>query len=255
VIWPLLRTRRWQGFTALVVGAIVAFGLLSHWQWTRAEDRRAERVALQSALSADPVPIGSLDPTSLADEEWQTVSVRGEYRGDLQAGARKRPLDTRNGFWLITPMETTNGTLVWINRGWLPAGKDALSTPPFPAPPSGTVTVTGHLRLFETPDSQGNEGLPEGQIAAVTPALLPAAGEALPAYVQLSTSDPEQDGLVVLPLPEVDEGRNISYAIQWLLFAAIALGGWFFFLRREALEDAERASEARAVAAGTEGSS
>jgi cytochrome oxidase assembly protein ShyY1 len=254
VIWPLLRTRRWQGFTAVVVGAILAFGLLSHWQWSRAEERRAERVALQSALSAEPVAIASLDPADLADDEWRTVSVRGEYREDLQAGARKRPLDTRNGFWLITPMESTTGALVWVNRGWLPAGKDALSTPPFPAPPTGTVTVTGQLRLFEEADPRGNEGLPDGQIAAVSPTLLPPAGETLPAYVQLTTSDPEQDGLVVLPLPEVDEGRNISYAIQWLLFAIIALGGWFFFLRREAREDAERAQADALLVAGTGGS-
>jgi cytochrome oxidase assembly protein ShyY1 len=255
VIWPLLRTRRWLGFTAVVVGAILAFGFLSHWQWSRAEERRAERVALQSALAADPTPLASLDPSGLNQDEWQTVSVRGRYLPDLQAGVRKRPLDTRNGFWLMSPMETTTGSLVWINRGWLPAGKDALSTPDFPPPPGGTVTVTGHLRLFEEADPRGNQGLPEGQIAAPAPELLPAAGESLPAYVQLSTSEPEQDGLVVLPLPEVDEGRNISYAIQWLLFAGVALGGWFFFLRREAREDADRAAADVVVASGVEGSS
>ena len=35
-------------------------------------------------------------------------------------------------------------------------------------------------------------------------------------------------------LPVIDEGRNISYAVQWILFALVALAGWFFFLRREA---------------------
>ena len=226
----------------MVVGAIVAFGFLSHWQWSRAEERRAERVMLQSAFAAVPVPLASLDPAALDADEWQTVSVRGEYLPDLQAGVRKRPLDTRNGFWLMSPLRMTTGDLVWINRGWLAAGKDALSTPPFPEPPAGQVTVTGHLRLFEPADPQGNEGLPAGQVAAPAVSLLPAAGAALPAYVQLSTSVPEQTGLVTLPLPEVDEGRNVSYAIQWMLFAAVALGGWFFFLRREAREDAELAA-------------
>lgn len=27
---------------------------------------------------------------------------------------------------------------------------------------------------------------------------------------------------------------NISYAVQWILFALVAFAGWFFFLRREA---------------------
>ena len=51
MIWPLLRTRRWIGFTAVVVLAIVAFGLLSAWQWSRAEERRAERSALEASVA------------------------------------------------------------------------------------------------------------------------------------------------------------------------------------------------------------
>jgi cytochrome oxidase assembly protein ShyY1 len=41
-------------------------------------------------------------------------------------------------------------------------------------------------------------------------------------------------------MPDVDENRNLSYAGQWLLFALVAVGGWFFFLRREARDDAAR---------------
>ena len=76
---------------------------------------------------------------------------------------------------------------------------------------------------------------------------LPPAGDALPAYIQLSASEPPQDGLIALPLPEVDEARNISYAIQWLLFAMVAIGGWFFFLRREAKDDAAAALQSAGV--------
>ncbi len=79
MIWPLLRTRRWLGFTAVVVGAIIAFGLLSQWQWSRAEERRGERVMLQSALAAEPVPLDAVDPGMFDEDEWRTVSVRGEY--------------------------------------------------------------------------------------------------------------------------------------------------------------------------------
>jgi cytochrome oxidase assembly protein ShyY1 len=40
--------------------------------------------------------------------------------------------------------------------------------------------------------------------------------------------------LVIVPLPQIDEGQNISYAVQWILFALVAMVGWFVFLRREA---------------------
>jgi cytochrome oxidase assembly protein ShyY1 len=254
VIWPLLRTRRWLGFTAVVVGAIFAFGLLSAWQWDRAEDRRSERITLQSALAASPAPVESIDLAGgpSPDDVFRAVMVRGTYLPEGQAVVRKRPLDTRNGFWLMTPMQTDAGPVVWVNRGWLPAGVDALSTPTLPVPPAGEVIVTGYLRAFDPAEPGDNDGLPEGQIAAPALELLPAMTSTLPAFVQLSESDPEQEDLVAIPLPTVDEGRNISYAIQWLLFAAVAVGGWFFFLRREAKEDATAALQSATVGSGQE---
>lgn len=250
VIWPLLRTRRWLGFTVVVVGAILAFGLLSAWQWSRAEDRRQERVVLQEALSAQPTAVGSLDQSSgpRPEDVWRAVTVRGAYLDNTQAAVRKRPLDARNGFWLMTALQSDTGPVVWINRGWLPAGTDALSTPALPPPPPGEVVITGYLRAFDAADPGDNAGLPTGQVAAPAPALLPATGAALPAYIQLSESSPADEGLVPLPVPTIDEGRNVSYAVQWALFALVAVGGWFFFLRREAREDAEART---AVAAGT----
>ncbi len=109
------------------------------------------------------------------------------------------------------------------------------------------MTVTGYLRPFEAADADANTGLPAGQVAAPAPALLPAVAAAYDGYVQLVASDPAETGLTPLPVPEIDEGRNISYAVQWLIFAGVAMGGWFFFLRREAIEDAERAVAAAGI--------
>lgn len=233
MIWPLLRTRRWLGFTAVVVLAIVAFGLLSAWQWSRAEQHRAERLALDSALSAEARPLDA------QVAEWTPVTVAGVYDLADQVVVRKRPLNATNGFWVMTPLTTDDGRTAWVNRGWIPVGGDALGTPELPAPPTGRVTVSGYARDFESVAPDSNDGLPTGQVAAVDAALLPGVAGPLGQYVQLSSSDPEQDGLVALPLPEVsvDEGRNISYAVQWILFALVAVGGWFFFLRREAREE------------------
>lgn len=235
----LLRTGRWMGFTALVVGAIVAFGLLSAWQWSRADEHRRERIALQAAAAAQPATweaLGIVDDGLRADQEWRAVTVTGRYAPDLEVLVRKRPLEATNGFWVMTPLVRDDGEAVWVNRGWLPVGGDALATPSVPSPPEDEVTVVGYLRSFENADPDANEGLPARQVAAPSPALLPAV-DAAPAYVQLIESDPEQEGLTPLPLPEVDEGRNVSYAVQWLLFAGVAVAGWFFFLRREAQED------------------
>lgn len=241
MIWPLLRTRRWRGFTVVVVVSIAAFGLLSAWQWSRADERRLERLELQAALAADPADIATVDLRSPAAVAWNPVTVRGTYLPDAQAVVRKRPLDARNGFWVMTAMRTDDDRVVWVNRGWLPAGENALSTPPVPSPPTGTVAITGYLREGDQAAADANTGLPEGQVAAPAIALLPPI-DAEPVYVQLATSTPPQEGLVPIPLPTIDEGRNVSYAVQWLLFAAVAIAGWYYFLQREAREDAERAT-------------
>lgn len=242
----LLRTRRWLGFTVVVIVSITAFGLLSLWQWHRAEDKRDQRIELQNALAATPLPLEDVSITDGAIEDvdqWRHVTVTGTYLPGSQVLVRKRPLNAHNGFWAMTALRETDGTVVWINRGWLPTAGDALSTPDIGEPPSGTVNVTGYLRPFEDADADANTGLPAGQIAAVTPDLLPSIEDPFTGYIQLQVSDPAESDLVALPLPDVDESRNISYAVQWLIFAFVAVGGWFFFLRREAIDDRKRALE------------
>jgi cytochrome oxidase assembly protein ShyY1 len=160
---------------------------------------------------------------------------------------RKRPLDATNGFWVMTALRADDASVVWINRGWEPVSGDALATPDTPPPPTGTITVAGFLRPFEEASAGINQGLPAGQIAAPATAALPDTGATFPGYVQLDSASPPQDGLVSLPLPTVDESRNVSYAVQWLLFAGVAIGGWFYFLRREAKEDAERKAAVEAA--------
>lgn len=243
MIWPLLRTRRWLGFTVLVIVAIVAFGLLSAWQWSRAEQHRAEREALQTAVARASQPLERALGSTPGTWDWTPTTALGTFDPTHEVVVRKRPLEARNGFWVLTPL-VTDGPTVWVNRGWIPVGADALSTPSVPAPPAGEVEVTGYLVPFEEADAGRNDGLPAGQVAAPATTLLPAIGASEVGVLQLATSVPEQQDVRPLPLPDVDESRNISYAVQWLLFAAVAIGGWFFFLRREAREDAQVLSEA-----------
>lgn len=224
-----------MGFTIMVVVVIVAFGLLSLWQWQRAEEKKAQRLALELAVSAAPVTIDAAEAGPPG--AFHAVRVTGTYDVGVQAAVRKRPLNAQNGFWVMTPLVDDRGTAVWVNRGWIAVGGDALSTPDLPAPPAGLVTVTGYLRPYEDARAEDNTGLPAGQIAAISPLTLPSLSADPGGYVQLVESQPGQEGLVPVPLPDVDEGRNISYAVQWLLFAAVAIGGWYYFLRREAGED------------------
>jgi cytochrome oxidase assembly protein ShyY1 len=234
-VLALLRTRRWLSFTILVIALIVAFGALSRWQWSRAQDKQIERATLETTANARPVNItDALRDAPAAALEWHRVSATGTWQTTGQVLVRRRPLNSTNGFWVMTPLLTASGESVWVNRGWLAARESAGSiiAPPDPSP--GEVTIVGYLREYEAGSRQSD--LPSGQVSAPTLDELPEVPRPLAGYVQLA--DPPQRGLVPVPPPDVDDSRNLSYAGQWLLFALVAIGGWFFFLRREAREDA-----------------
>ena len=223
-----LRMRRWQGFTVVVLVAIIGFGLLSRWQWQRAEEKR---VAQQAQTLAEQEPV--VPPADEPLPEFTAVTLTGEYAAGSLRLVRQRPLEGRNGYWVLELLQTESGD-IWVLRGWVPAGPRSDISPEVSSPP-GQITVDGLVR----PLPRGEEltdrgGLPGDQVTDVESAQLPMPGNA-DWYVQALNSEPE-DSVTIVPVTRPDELQNVSYAVQWLLFAAVAIGGWFYFLRREAKE-------------------
>lgn len=242
-MWALLRTGRWVGFTIAVLVAIAAFGLLSAWQWSRAEERRIDRVELTTRLTAEAQPLGS--PVRAAPE-YSSVLVEGAFIDGSDRLVRSRPQEGGNGFWVVSALEPRNapGMFVWVVRGWMPSQTAATTSIPVPPSPSGPQAVAGYLRAFEATGPTPAD-LPTNQITAMSTSQLPHLdGDAYPQWIQ---SSEKETGLEIVALPDIDESRNISYAVQWLLFAAVAIGGWFIFLRREAREDTQESEPANWV--------
>jgi cytochrome oxidase assembly protein ShyY1 len=245
-VLELLRTRRWLGFTlfaALMVGLCV---VLANWQWHRYHLRQAQNAQLDAALSAPAAPVEDLlaaAPAGAAQPlppqlQWRSVTATGTFDLAAQVAVRQRPQDGTNGFWIVTPLITPNGTLL-VNRGWTPAnGLDARATPEVPAPPAGpagTVTVTGRLRPAEPSRDRGET--PPGQAWAVDPMTLvtPASQPRYNAYVELTDSQPPatDEQLAPMPVPGHRGTNNLVYTVQWLLFGAVAVVGWWRLLATE----------------------
>ena len=101
---------------------------------------------------------------------------------------------------------------------------------------SDLVRVTGVARSLEPGTALSSEivaELPQSQILELSRAQLPGNGSAW--YIQQVSSSPA-DSLTIVPVPTIDATRNFVYAIQWLIFALVAIISWVFFLRREARE-------------------
>lgn len=210
--------------------AIVAFGLLSLWQWHRAEQKQAEYASVQAGMSAEPAPASGLFDAA----EWQHVTARGQFDPTTTRLVRNQPQDGRNGFWVVTLLRGAKPDL-WVVRGWIPMEGTASSQQSLPEPPTGTVTVTGFAHSSEPGPLRAGSDLPPEQISTVAvPELDQVSGETTRDWFLLSADDPL---LAHVPPPAPTDGRNLSYAGQWLLFALMVVAGWIYFLRREARED------------------
>ncbi|MEN3533778.1 SURF1 family protein [Microbispora sp. ZYX-F-249] len=243
-MYRFLLTRRWVGLHLLVLALIPAFFFLGKWQWGRFEERSATSALITANLGAAPVPIDRLGrPGATVPERdrYRIVTATGRYDPAHELVVRRRTLNTRVGFYVITPLVTPQGAVL-VNRGWVPAGATADAPPRVPAPPTGEVTVTGRLRPAETRENTGirnRSGLPAGQILLID---TPALAKGLPygvfgGFVELTAQTPmPAEAPELLPPPDVGGGGglNLAYAVQWWLFIGIAVGGWVLLVRREA---------------------
>lgn len=243
----LWRDRRLWALGFVVVLVVPAFFLLARWQFHRLEERRVENAAISAHVDAAPVAVADVmtagaDPASVGPEqEWREITATGTYEPVGEQLVRRRPLDGENGFWVVTPLRLADGSVLLVNRGWVAAGADATSSPDVPAAPGGDVTVTGRLRPSQSADPAARD-LPAGQVSDLDVRAAAVDGPVFPGYLELVSSDPPETGdpaVRQLPLPSLDEGPHLSYALQWIAFAAIAVGGFVLLVRGEARRERE----------------
>lgn len=127
-------------------------------------------------------------------------------------------------------------------RGFVPQVIDDL-TPPFDGvePPSGEVRVVGYVQPTQVKDGWfGVTDPSDGTLAELSRVdvgrLAKQYGELQPFWVQLRGQDPASatNPMTAVPLPPDDEGPHRGYAVQWFIFAVIAVGGYPLILRRVA---------------------
>lgn len=237
--YRFLREPRWLALGFLVLLVVPAFILLSRWQLSRLDDRRYNNDLVTNHADQAPVPVGEVMTPGAAistvgdTQRWLPVTATGRYDASREVLVRKRPLEGRNGFWVVTPLVTSAGVLS-VNRGWIEASGSASAVQAVPPPPSGEVTVVGRVQPSETAPEQPAD-LPEGQVTDLDVTLVAGSGaSAYPGYIQLESSDPAQAvGLTAIPLPDLSDGPHLSYAIQWVFFAIVAVTGFVLLARRE----------------------
>ncbi|MGZ8566785.1 MAG: SURF1 family cytochrome oxidase biogenesis protein [Actinomycetota bacterium] len=230
----------------LVVAVVVAVVCvrLGIWQLDRWEGRRAANDRVRAGLREPVAPLEELLKGTVAPEDlaWRPAEVSGDYDPDEEVILYGRTQDGRPGDHVLTPLLLADGTAVVVDRGWIPFEPE--QDPPVSGPaaaPDGLVSITG---VVLAPGSGAVAGeAPVGVTGPVTIVRQVDLGvlqrqvpyELAPVALQLREQRPEQTaGLPEpAPLPELDEGPHLSYAIQWFAFAAIAVVGYVLLVRRD----------------------
>ncbi|MFB7250852.1 SURF1 family protein [Microbacterium sp. NPDC056234] len=229
---------RWSIYVVVAIGFAVACAFLSQWQFDRSESRTAELELIERNYDADPVPLDDLigtDEALDAQDEWRPVALDGEYLADQQVLVRNRPHGGTSAFEVLVPFRDSDGRILIVDRGWVPPGEGE-APDAVPAPPSGEVEIVVRLRPTEPLPASGR-GAPEGQVPTIhVPTIgdrLAEDGTITTAYGQLVSESPASDPLGGFDRPTADPGMNLSYAIQWILFAIMGFIFIAYIIRTE----------------------
>jgi len=207
---------------SIVALALICLCLIAaQWQYNRGVDRHARNSLIEANIAATNISLTSAI-IDLKKNEWRTVSTTGVFDASQTILLRNRYFEGKYGFEFLTLFKTSSGQRFWVDRGWLIAGKDALTAPLIPSTPTGEVEITGRLRL--------DSSLPRGSFFA-----LPASGTGLiskwNAQKEVATEGFYLDLLkgsrneltpnVAAQLPELSDGPHMAYALQWVFFGGL----------------------------------
>lgn len=232
-----LRQPKWIVAALFVVAVSAIFIRLGFWQLDRLEQRQMRNAVGEERIEAEPVDLATVLAEAEGDLEsleYRRVFVMGSYDLSGEVLIRSQVHLGQAGFHVVTPLVADEGWAVLVNRGWVPM---AMETPPVEArPETGRQRVEGWVRLSQTRPALGPEDLP-GDLTIFNRVDVGRIGEQMDhdvasVYIVAIGEDDELPAEVELP-DFADEGPHLGYAIQWFGFAAVALIGFYFLLRRK----------------------
>jgi len=234
-----LLSPRWILIHVGVASLVFFMFNLGFWQLNRLEDKKDFNSVLRAHTST---PIQTLDqavPTkwNKARNEWIRVSITGTYDSSKAVTIINRSQDGSAGYNSAVPFTSTNNRTILVNRGFIPL---VMSTP---AAPTGRIEIVGYLRASQTRSALGpidstDASNTEFQRFDIPLISAHVGGILEPMFLQLIQETPaaESQWPTKVPLPPLDEGTHLSYAMQWFFFCLVALTAWAVVVRRKIMQ-------------------
>ena len=249
--------------TILSLTAFVVLIALGVWQVERRAWKLAliDRVEQRVHAAAQPIPSRASWPAiTAAGDEYRHVSVSGRFLHDretlVQAVTEEGP-----GYWVLTPLQRADGTLVLINRGFVPSERRDPSTRKG-GNPDGRVEMSGLLRITEPNGGFLRDNVPQHNrwysrdVAAIAAArdLQNAAPFFVDAEAGSQSGGGPIGGLTVIRFPN----NHLIYALTWFALAFMLAGRLFvtfrggLFRRNRFVHEPAGGSDASARRAGSD---
>jgi surfeit locus 1 family protein len=226
---------------------IALFAGLGTWQVQRLQWKLALIERVESRVGAAPVappPPLRWAQVSKESDEYRHVRLAGhflyEYTTPVQAVS-----ELGAGFWLITPLCTADGSVVLVNRGFIPVAENKAGRYPARRANGNACLAdrtahafTGLLRITEPGGGFLRENNPAGNRWFSRDVAAIAAAKGLPnvapyfvdaARGQDPADAPERPvgGLTVISF----QNNHLVYAITWYALALMVIGAWWFVAR------------------------
>ena len=246
--------RAWLAGAALLCVAFIALG---GWQVQRLFWKRDLIARVEARVHASPADVP-------APAQWPLISAKtDEYRHLRASGVWLATLTTRvqastelgSGFWLLVPLCQADGTVVLVNRGfipsqasdWQPAAPQTAASGACAADAAraATATVTGLLRLTEPSGAflRHNEPAISRWFSRDVAAIAQAHGLArtAPYFIDAdAAATPVADGEPVGGLTVIAfHNSHLVYALTWFALAIMAAGACRLIMREREKQNDE----------------
>src|SRR5713101_113074 len=198
-MYRFLYSRKWLAALAVLIVFIVACAELGLWQLRRLDQRKK----LNAVVSAHmPLPVASVGDAlrgiDVSGALYRRVTAKGTYDVSQEVLLTGRAFNNRPGSDVLTPLVTSDGRALIVNRGFVPLGIDTPGSPQT-KPPSGDVTVSGILLPSEQRGFLGQKEEISGHLTTIVRVDVSRIGKQVPypvfpAYLLLSAQQPAQQG-------------------------------------------------------------
>lgn len=239
----LARPRSPLALAGLILAGILLFAgflALGTWQLHRLDWKLDLIARVNDRVHAEPVAPpgpGQWRDVTADSHEYLHVRVSGQYLGDAQTLVRAATRLGR-GFWVMTPLRTRRGFVVFINRGFVASGAAGPAGVTVPAP-DGPVTVTGLLRISEPGGGflRANDPARGRWYSRDVAGMAAAAGlpghNVAPYFIDASAvsepGKPPVGGLTVIHF----RNAHLIYAITWYALAGLVVAAAVVVARYE----------------------